>query len=180
MKRFTTALAIAGLVVVAAPAYGVDYTWNGSDDTLWNNDANWDVGGSYPDDEDDKAIINGLKWTEVDIDIPHVNVAVEIGALSMSSVSLKKAKLHVSDNDLTVVDTGTEGGFSVMTGAVEIEIASGMELDTKFMSLADSAVHLKVMGSNIASSILWYDTLTTSSGKIEYVGPLTVQEYDPE
>jgi len=46
------------LLVSGSLGFAVDYTWTGgAADTSWASNANWSVGGSYPDGDDDKAII---------------------------------------------------------------------------------------------------------------------------
>lgn len=92
-----------------------------------------------------------------------------------TDISSSYAVLDLSKN-VTVV--GIMGTDTSVDGFVDFELASGVTFDAKEMALVDSATDLKVTGANITTSIFKYDSLTTNSGTIRYIGPLTVEEYD--
>ena len=114
-------------------AVRTEYTWTGtSDGETWEDNGNWDVGGSYPDDAEDVAIFpTGISDN---ILTPSAS-ALTIGELDMQSGFTGTVKLQ---NNLIIDDSGScDGSFKVINGTFN---CSTYDLDIDGPSTINSTV----------------------------------------
>jgi len=140
------------------PALSQTYNWDGGGDTgVWEDADNWDVGGSYPDDANDKAIIN---IGSESISTP--GSALTIGELELGSSYSGTLTLG---NNLTLDDSGEWDGSGSLTisnaNATLYLVGYNLTIPGTFSNNGT----LKLRGGQTLNF-----TNDTNSGTVEYVG----------
>lgn len=115
---------ILALILAAAPAFALDYTWDGggASDSNWTTAANWDLAG-YPSTKDDKAIFNNSAGnvkldSNVAVGIVEVNGSGNWNWGGSSTLSLSNAFNYGS--------TGSNGQFNAYLGGTgNLNVAAG-------------------------------------------------------
>lgn len=130
-KSFTligTAL-FAGFGLVASNALGTTYEWTGDGDGFtWTSAANWDVGGSYPDDDSDVAIIGTSADQGVSVTL---NADLTVGAMFIAYDST--VLINNSPAPTLTIDQG-----SGTSGLLSIEAGSVLDIQRGALALVDN------------------------------------------
>jgi hypothetical protein len=112
MKRLTTALALAAVVVAAGPAYAAnDFSWTGNVSSAWNTASNWDgPRGQYP------GKVNSDDTVSIDADPNARQPVYSTGTVTVDWIVIDAATNDVSASLLMSGGTLTTSSYMQLIG----------------------------------------------------------------
>ncbi|MBA7528088.1 hypothetical protein ES705_20271 [subsurface metagenome] len=143
-------------VWVSAPSQTYTWTGNGAEGD-WDDTDNWDVGGSYPDDATDKAVID-LGSESIDTGAARTIGQLELGSSYSGTLTL--------GGNFTLDDSGPWAGNLTIENASAILDLAGNDLILESGSTFSNNGTLRLQGGETLSNF----TNDTNSGTVEYTG----------
>ena len=172
------------ILFTTANSWGVDYIWTGGGgNSVWENNSNWDVGGSYPDDGTDTATINlgGVSTAPaVNTTLAGLTIAATSTVAPAAGVSLNITGLVTCDGTLTASAAGiTLGGgitgsgtFNASTGTTTVNV--GIDIGT----FSDNDGILAIAGDTVLYQSYTFHDVSINAGIFNTNGQSTIIEQD--
>ena len=164
---------VGGAWKLVQPESTVTYTWTGAGDGVsWTDNANWNVGGSYPNKSNHAVIITAVSQSIVITATDIIIKSLSLNGL-LTTLTLSK-KLTILDN-LTIGGGGANFGDLIMNGQnvtvygnISINNGGDLFLGTGILEIGGNFI----IGVN--------GLFTCSTGKVRFISAFKVSEITPD